>query len=101
MSSSVKKTYTWLRDIILVTNLESEGEMVNMPVIRDNESYLTTQEACDFLHVSRQTINRLVHEGKLHKHKQGVTKFVYYQQSELEKIREMYRLDSGSADERT
>lgn len=64
-----------------------------MPIIRDNETYLTTQEACDFLGVSRQTINRLVREGRLRQHKQGITRTVYYRQSELERIAEIQPVD--------
>lgn len=70
--------------------------MPNMPIIRNGETYLTTQEACDFLHVSRQTINRLVRDNKLTKHKQEVTRFVYYRQSELEEIQKLYQINSDS-----
>jgi excisionase family DNA binding protein len=64
-----------------------------MPIIRDNETYLTTQEACNFLGVSRQTINRLVREGRLHQNKQGITRTVYYRQSELERIAEIHQVE--------
>lgn len=64
-----------------------------MPIIRDNETYLTTQEACNFLGVSRQTINRLVREGRLHQNKQGITRTVYYRQSELERIAEIQQVE--------
>lgn len=57
-----------------------------MTIIKDGKTYLTTQEACTFLGVSRQTVNRLVNEKKLHQFKQGVTRAVYYEQSELEAI---------------
>jgi len=67
--------------------------MPAMPIIRDNETYLTTQEACNFLEVSRQTINRLVREGRLHQHKQGITRTVYYRQAELEKIRQIHQVE--------
>lgn len=60
-----------------------------MTIIKDGKKYLTTQEACTFLGVSRQTINRLVNEKKLHQYKQGVTRTVYYEQSELERIAEI------------
>ena len=57
-----------------------------MPIVKDGQTYLSTQEACDFLGVSRQTINRLVSQGRLHQFKQGITRTVYYKQSELERI---------------
>jgi excisionase family DNA binding protein len=67
--------------------------MTTMPIIRDNETYLTTQEACDFLGVSRQTLNRLVKRGKLHQNRMGVTRTVYYRQSELERIATIEQID--------
>jgi excisionase family DNA binding protein len=72
--------------------------MSTMPIVRDDETYLTTQEACDFLHVSRQTVNRLVRQGRLHQHKQGVTRTVYYLQSELAQVAEIQPIKQPTED---
>ena len=63
-----------------------------MAFTKGNETYLTTQEVCEKLRVSRQTVNRLVKIGKLKQYKQPASpRYVYYKQSEVEAIQ---RIDS-------
>lgn len=60
-----------------------------MPRIEGDETYMTTQEACDYLGVSRQTLNRYVNQGRVHQHKRGITRTVYYSKSELDRLSEI------------
>lgn len=64
-----------------------------MPMIKNNETYLTTEEARAFLQVTRQTINRLVREGRLQQYKQGITRTVYYKQAELEALTDIHPVE--------
>jgi excisionase family DNA binding protein len=73
--------------------------MTTMPVHRGNETYFTTQEACDFLGVSRQTLNRLVKKGRLRQNRMGVTRTVYYRQSELEQIATIEPIDEDEEEQ--
>ena len=66
-----------------------------MPMIKNNETYLNTEEARKFLRVSRQTINNLVREGRLQQYKQGITRTVYYKQTELEALTDIRPVEHG------
>lgn len=67
--------------------------MITMPRTEGDETFLTTQEACTHLGVSRQTINRYVNSGKLHQYKRGVTRTVYYKLSELNQLSEFTEVE--------
>jgi len=67
-----------------------------MPIQKDGDTFLNTEETMKFLKTSRQTINRLVKEGRLAQYKQGFTQKVYYKQSELETLTDLYRVDKES-----
>lgn len=60
--------------------------MTIMPIIRNGETFLSTSEACSFLNVSRQTVNKLVKDGRLHQNKQGIGRTVFYSKAELERL---------------
>lgn len=64
-----------------------------MTMIKNNETYLNTEEACEFLGVTRQTINRLVREGRLQQYKQGLYRTVYYKQTELQALTDIRPVD--------
>lgn len=65
-----------------------------MPIVKNNETYLTTEEACRFLGVTRQTINELVRDKRLQKYKQGIGRNVLYKQVELEALTDVYPIDT-------
>jgi len=65
-----------------------------MPMQIKGETYYSTQEACSYLGVSRETLNNLVQAGRLQRYKQGFARTVYYKLTELDTIRDMRLVDS-------
>ena len=59
----------------------------------DGETYYTTQEACDYLGVSRETLNQMTKDGRLGKYRQGFTRTVYYRKTELDELRRIRRVN--------
>lgn len=59
----------------------------------DGEIYLTTQEACDYLGVSRETLHQMTKDGRLYKYRQGFSRTVYYKQEELDNLKRIRRID--------
>ncbi len=54
---------------------------------KDDEEYLTTEEACAILGVSRKTIERYTNAGRIKKYRRGIRNVVY-KRSEVEKLRD-------------
>lgn len=63
----------------------------------ENERYLTTKEAYEFLGVTRRTLERYAEQGRVTRYKRGITRNVYYKQSELERLLE-YRPEDNPDD---
>jgi excisionase family DNA binding protein len=57
------------------------------------ETYYSTEEACDYLGVSRQTLNSWVNKGRLRKYRQGFDRLIYYSRSELEALKSLHYED--------
>jgi excisionase family DNA binding protein len=74
------------------------GEAMTIEI--DGETYYTTEEACSYLGVSRDTLNRMAKDGRLHKYRQGFARTVYYRQTELEALRAMRPIE-GDEDQAT
>lgn len=70
-----------------------------MPIEINQETYLSTKEACNYLGVSRETLNNMVQDGSLQKYKQGFARTVYYKQTELDNLRNMRKIDDGASKE--
>ncbi len=64
-----------------------------MPVVIDGATYLNTSEACEYLGVSRETLNNYLNAGRLHRYKRGIGRTAYYKQSDLDRLLEMRRED--------
>jgi excisionase family DNA binding protein len=64
-----------------------------MPIEMDGVMYYSTEEACDYLGLSRDTLNRMTKDGRLHKYRQGFARTVYYRQSELDALRAIRPVD--------
>jgi excisionase family DNA binding protein len=54
--------------------------------IRDNDEYLTPEQACDLLGVTSRTLDRYVKEGLLKKYKRRIGRSVFYKRSEVEDL---------------
>jgi excisionase family DNA binding protein len=59
----------------------------------DGETYYTTQEACDYLGVSRETLNQMAKDGRLSKYRQGFARTIYYRKTELDDLKRIRRVD--------
>ena len=64
-----------------------------MTIVKDGETYLSTEEACDFLGVTRQTLSRYVRDGRLQQYRQGITRTIYYKQTELQSLADIRPVD--------
>lgn len=54
-----------------------------MPIEMDGEIYYPTDEACSYLGISRDTLNRMTKDGRLHKYRQGFSRTIYYRERDL------------------
>jgi len=70
-----------------------------MPIQMDGETYYSTDEACSYLGVSRDTLNRMTKDGRLHKYRQGFARTVYYRQSELDALRALRQVDDENEED--
>jgi excisionase family DNA binding protein len=59
----------------------------------EGEIYLSTQEASDYLGVSRETLNQMTKDGRLAKYRQGFSRTVYYKRTELDDLKRIRRVD--------
>jgi excisionase family DNA binding protein len=65
-----------------------------MPIIIDNEEYLSIEEACDYLGgISRETLRRRADAYGIRKYTRGVTRRVYYRKSDLDRLNEFRPID--------
>jgi excisionase family DNA binding protein len=67
--------------------------MSTVPKELEGSTYYTTQEACDYLGVSRETLNQMTKDGRLHKYRQGFSRAVYYHKDQLDELRRIRRVD--------
>ncbi len=58
--------------------------------IQENEEGLTANEACEYLGISRSTLERYAAEGRLTKHQRGTKRTVFFKQSDLDRLLEIY-----------
>lgn len=65
----------------------------HMPIEMDEEMYYSTEEACDYLGLSRDTLNRMTKDGRLRKYRQGFARTIYYRQSELDALKVIRPVD--------
>ena len=64
-----------------------------MPETENGEVYLTVEEATEYLGVSRDTLERYARAGHLTKYRRGVTRRIYYKQSELDRLNRFRPID--------
>jgi excisionase family DNA binding protein len=69
-----------------------------MPTQFEGETYLSTKEACERIKVSRDTLNRFVHQKRLKRYKmKGVTS--YYKESEIDSVISMREVEQNNQTE--
>jgi excisionase family DNA binding protein len=64
-----------------------------LPETENGEVYLTVEEATEYLGVSRDTLERYARAGPLTKYRRGVTRRIYYKQSELDQLNRFRPID--------
>ncbi len=67
-----------------------------MPVKMDGETYYSTDEASSYLGVSRDTLNRMAKDGRLHKYRQGFFRTTYYREAELAALKTLHQVDQDN-----
>ena len=55
----------------------------------DGREYLTPQEACDYLGVSRSTLERYAETGRITKYRRGIKREVPFKRAELDRLLEI------------
>jgi excisionase family DNA binding protein len=65
-----------------------------MPIIIDNEEYLSVEEACAYLGgISRETLRRRTQASGIKKYSRGVTRNVYYRKADLDALNQLRPVD--------
>jgi excisionase family DNA binding protein len=65
----------------------------------NGEGYLTPQEACDYLGVSRRTLERYAETGRITKYRRGIKREVFFKRAELDRLLEIRPDERDSDDE--
>jgi excisionase family DNA binding protein len=61
-----------------------------MPIIIDNEEYLSIEEACEYLGgISRETLRRRTKAANIKKYTRGITRNVYYRKADLDRLNKL------------
>ena len=58
-----------------------------MPIIEDNEVYLSVKEACKRLNISRQALDGYVKRGLLNKYPRDLGRRVFFKQTEIDNLK--------------
>ena len=65
-----------------------------MPIIIDNEEYLSVDEACTYLGgISRETLRRRTKANNIKKYSRGITRNVYYRKADLDYLNRLRPVD--------
>jgi len=63
------------------------------------DEYITTDQACSMLGISRSTLAYYVKQGRIKKYTRGITRNVFYSRSEIERLAEIRPAEGGDQDE--
>jgi hypothetical protein len=70
-----------------------------MPIVVDNEEYLSISEALIYLGgISRQTLRLRTKAEGIKAYKQGISRNVYYRKSDLDRLKELRPIDDHEDD---
>ena len=58
--------------------------------LQENEESLTAKEACEYLGISRSTLERYAAEGLVTKYQRGTKRTVFFKKSDLDRLLEIY-----------
>ena len=73
----------------------TDFQEVPMPLIVDNQEFLSVTEACEYLGgISRQTLRIRTKEYGISAYKQGISRNVYYKKSDLDKLMALHPVES-------
>jgi predicted site-specific integrase-resolvase len=57
-----------------------------LPIVEDNEIYLSVREACAELGISRQSLNGYAKRGLLKKYSRTLARRVFYKKTEIDNL---------------
>ena len=57
-----------------------------MTIEVDGETFMSTNEACRAICVSRETLNRYVNSGLIRRYKKGIARNAYYKLSDVNEL---------------
>lgn len=67
-----------------------------MPIIIDDDEYLSIDEACAYLgDISRETLRRRAKAFGIKKFTRGITRNVYYRKADLDKLLQLRPVDDA------
>lgn len=69
-----------------------------MPIVINNETYYTVNEALAYLGISRDTLYRRIDEGKLQKYRHGAKNRVYFRLDNLKALNELHPAEKDQKD---
>jgi hypothetical protein len=71
-----------------------------MPIVVDNEEYLSVEESLEYLGgVSRQTLRLRTKAAGISAYKQGISRHVYYKKSDLDQLKAFRPVDPNEDNE--
>lgn len=73
----------------VVLDGQTERNIINMTIEMNGETFLTTQEACNQLGVSRETLNNYVKKGRISRFKKGIGRTAYYKKIDIDRLSEL------------
>ena len=56
---------------------------------QNGQEYMTPDEACKYLGISRRTLARYADDGRIIKYRRGITRQVFFKRSELDALLEI------------
>lgn len=64
-----------------------------MTIEVNGNTYYSTDEACKYLGVSRETLHQMSKDGRLNKYRQGFTRTVYYSKEEMDSLKAVRKVE--------
>lgn len=86
----------WIQSFLVagtdLTNVTGNplARQTERPFIQEDEESLTAKEACEYLGISRSTLERYTTEGLITKYQLGTKRTVFFKQSELDQLLELH-----------
>ena len=94
VSLALEREEYWIHNFLdagaHLTNVRLGNPQARHAGIREDEESLTAKEACEYLGISRSTLERYAAEGLVTKYQLGTKRAVFFKQSDLDRLLEIY-----------